>query len=104
MSRAGLHAPTWAEAADTPLWLDFTGPDRPNHDVALRALQPWEANGVRRIYETREQHLTVALYPKCAADRDEVVRDLVDQIRGVREAIDAFLDETASDSPSPDAA
>lgn len=86
----GIWAFGWTDTADTPLWLDFTaGPGRPDLEAALRALQPLETSEVGRVFERRD-HVVVPLYLKCAAERGEVVEDLVAQLRLVRQLIDEF--------------
>ncbi len=94
----GTWAGPWADTAETPLWLQITGGEgRPEPALALQALAGFGEGGPSRVFERREQ-VVVPLYLKYAADRAEVVADVVSQLAAVRAAINEFTGGRIDDS------
>jgi hypothetical protein len=93
----GVWTGPWSDTADTPLWLQFTGTERLSVTEARMVLAGYEGEGPGGVFERNGQVL-VPLYLRCAADRDEVVRGLVDQLAAVVRAVGSATaaEETAT--------
>jgi hypothetical protein len=94
---AGVWTGPWSDTADTPLWLQFKGAARLSVNEARMALAGYEGEGFGPVFE-RNGEVLVPLYLRCAADRDEVVRGLVDQLAAVVRAVGSATaaEETAT--------
>lgn len=80
----------WMKFAPTPLWITVYGVrwDKEDPSAARRTLASFESTNPPRMFIARDGFPTVALLVPVGADRDTVVRSLVEQVTQVADMVD----------------
>jgi hypothetical protein len=85
----GIDHDAWARYQTTPLWLWFPANGWGRAVDVRHALQGWEVGSPPRAYVNDDDSVSVPLFIRPAAERDEAVGELVRQLAGVDEALSA---------------
>lgn len=83
----GLDHDAWARYQVSPLWLWFSAGEWSKGREVYRALQKWEVATPRRLFTNADDSVSVPLFIPAGAERDEVVANLVHQLREVDDAL-----------------
>ncbi|MBN2393907.1 MAG: hypothetical protein JXR84_24450 [Anaerolineae bacterium] len=82
----GIHFPLWKKHGSTPLWLLFSPGEFGRAQEVQPILEPWaERQGIFSTFENND--LAVAVPIACGEDKDQVLRHVVDFLKGIAEVL-----------------
>lgn len=84
----------WGSIAETPMWLDITGPHWAYSAELREQLYPLESAVPQRMYFNGEKYLHIPLFIKTGEEKPSVVHHLIEQIREVAELLAPPADPT----------
>jgi len=85
----GIHFSLWKKHGETPLWLLFSKGEFSRALEVQSLLEPWAAKeGVFTSFQNDE--LAVAVDIAIGEDKDQVVRSVVDRLKGIADVIYAL--------------
>ena len=85
----GIHFGLWKKHGGTPLWLIFTLSDWSRALEVRPLLEPWAAKeGIVTTFQNGE--LAVAIDIAIGVDKDQVVRSIVDRLKGIADVLNVL--------------
>lgn len=97
----GIHFDYWKKHGITPLWLLFSGSDWGRALEVRPLLEPWAAKeGVFTTFQNNE--LAVAIDIATGEDKDQVVRKVVDRLKGIAEVLKVLKPRPNTKQVEPD--
>jgi hypothetical protein len=97
----GIDHDAWALYQASPLWLWFGVSPWSRGREVRRALSGWEAKSPQRLFVNDDDSVSVPLFIRSGAERDEVIDDLLCQIEEVDAALAAAGLTRATGAPEP---
>lgn len=85
----GIDHDAWARYHSSPLWVWFRANEWSRGHEVRRALAAWETGEQKRMFVNEDDSVSVPLFIRPGAERDEVIDDLVGQLRELDTALAA---------------